>query len=215
MTFTNESEAIRQLTDMILKAGANLFKATKYLYALTAENYYNCNIKDFYKVILNNIFNADVMSAFHITIDNQTCSALNTREYFEIFRLIIYSFAVRLPALCHVEVGGDFMTARQVTAVYDAVMEKGVVNHGDAIAESFQQIASDVKKGKSLDPYNCEWFRTYIFTTIPELAEISNHNLFFMGAAEMLFSLYYLCLEKEFEKRFNALFLQESVPSGS
>lgn len=215
MTFKNESDALLQLTDMILKAGANLFKATKYLYALTAENYYNCNIKDFFKVILNNIFNADVMSAFHITIDNQTCGALNTREYFEIFRLIIYSFAVRLPALCHTEAKGESMNLKQISAVYDAVMEKGVVNHGDAISESFQKIAQDVKKGKTIAAYNSEWFRTYIFTTIPELAEINNHNLFFLGAADMLFSLYYLCLEKEFEKRLNELSLQETVPSGS
>ena len=215
MTFTNESAATAALTDMILKAGANLFKATKYLYALTAENYYNCNIKDFFKVILNNIFNADVMSAFHITIDNQTCSAMNTREYFDIFRLIIYSFAVRLPVLCHVEVKGESMSARQISAVYEAVMEKGVFNHGDAIAESFPQMAADVKKGKSIAPYSSEWFRSYIFTTIPELADISNHNLFFLGAAEMLFSLYYICLENEFAKRINTLIIPETVPSGS
>lgn len=215
MTFVNESGTITLLTDMILKAGANLFKATKYLYALTAENYYNCNIKDFFKVILNNIFNADIMSAFHISIDETTCAPMNTREYFDIFRLIIYSFAVRLPALCHVEARGEYMTMKQVSAVYDAVMEKGVLNHGDAIAESFAQIASDVKKGKSIPPYNSEWFRTYVFTMIPELSEISNHNLFFMGAAEMLFSLYYLCLEKEFEKSINAPVSQETVPTGS
>lgn len=208
MTFTNESDALVELTDMILKAGANLFKATKYLYALTAENYMSCDIKDFYKVILNNIFNVDVISAFHITIDNQTCGPMNTREYFDVFRLIIYSFAVRLPALCHVEVKGEYMTTRQISSIYEAVMEKGVVNHGDAITESFSQIANDVKKGKSVAAYSPEWFRTYIFTTIPELAEISNHNLFFLGAADMLFSLYYICLENEFEKRVNTLFLR-------
>lgn len=205
MTFKNENEATTQLADMILKAGANLFKATKYLYALTAENYYNINIKDFFKVILNNIFNADIMSSFHISIDDKTCAPMNTREYFDVFRLIIYSFAVRLPVLCNVTVNGETMTARQVSAVYDAVMEKGVFNHGDAIAETFPQIAADLKKGKSISPYNSEWFRSYVFTTIPELADITNHNLFFMGAVDMLFSLYYLCLEKEFDKRINTL----------
>jgi hypothetical protein len=193
------------LSDMILKAGANLFKATKYLYALTSESYASCNIKDFFKVILNNIFNADIISSFHISIDDKMCAPMHTREYFDVFRLIIYSFAVRLPALCHTEVRGEHMTARQVSAVYDAVMEKGVTNHGGAISESFKQIASEVKKGKNLAPYNSEWFKTYIFTMIPELSEISNHNLYFLGAAEMLFSLYYLCLEKEFEKRITAL----------
>jgi hypothetical protein len=107
------------------------------------------------------------------------------------------------------------MTAKQIAAVYAGVMEKGVINHGEAITESFSGIARDVKKGRPIPAYNSEWFRTYIFTTIPELAEINNHNLFFSGAAEMLFSLYYICLEKEFENRIKALFLTESVSSGS
>lgn len=215
MTFSNEQAAMTQLTDMIFKAGANLFKATKYLYALTTENYYNCDIKDFFKVILNNIFNADVMRAFHINIDEAGCPALNTREYFDVFRLIIYSFAVRLPALCQVQVAGDRMSAKQIASVYEAVMEKGVVNYGDAITESFSDIASAVKKGKAIPPYSSEWFRLYIFTMIPELAEITNQNFFFVGAAEMLFSLYYLCLEKEFEKCINALAQQETTAAGS
>lgn len=215
MTLSNESEALWQLTDMIVKAGANLFKATKYLYALTADSSFNYDIKDFFTVILNNIFNADVMRSFRISIDDETCSAMNTREYFDVFRLIIYSFAVRLPELCHVEVYGEYLSMKQITAVYNAVMEKGVVNHGDAISESFSGAASAVKKGKSLPPYSTEWFKTYIFTTVPELAEINNHNLFFLGAADLLFSLYYLCLEKEFERRIRTLNSPETGKPGS
>lgn len=213
MTLKNETELIDQLTDMTLKAGANLFKATKYLYALTAENYYNCNIKDFFKVVLNNIYNVDVLSAFQISIDDHTCSALNTREYFDVFRLIIYSFAVRLPVLCQVKTQDKTMSAKQITSVYNAVMEKGISNNNDAVVENFAQNLSLVKRSKYIPPYTSEWYRTYIFTTISELSEICNRNLFFMGASDMLFSLYFLCLEKDFETQITAFYTKDRQTS--
>ncbi|SHI09696.1 hypothetical protein SAMN02745823_02372 [Sporobacter termitidis DSM 10068] len=205
MTIPNESEVTVQLSDMILKAGANLFKATKYLYALTSESYYHCDIKDFFKVILNNIFNADVLSAFQISIDGDACVPLNTREYFSIFPLIIYSFAARLPVLCNVRSGSGGLTVRQTDAIYSAVLERGISNTGGAVAESYESVMASVRRGKGVPPYSAEWFRTYIYTSVPELADISNRNLYFTGAADVLFPLYYLCLEKEFETRLNTL----------
>lgn len=212
MAVVNDSEITRQLSDMVLKAGANLFKATKYLYALTAENYYHCDIKDFFKVILNNIFNTDTLSAFQISIDNDACSPLNSRGYFNVFRLIIYSFAVRLPVLCRVKASGRFLNAKQIDAIYNAVLEKGILDCGIEVAENYEDIMASVRKGKSVIPYNAEWFRTYIYSSVPELAAISNRNLYFMGAVDVLIPLYYMCLEKEFEKLLNTLlFMNESV----
>lgn len=204
MTVLTESEIAVQLGDIILKAGANLFKATKYLYALTHERYYHCDIKDFFKVILNNIFNADILNAFQINIDGDACSPLNTREYFNVYPLIIYSFAARLPILCNVRTGGGLST-KQIDAVYSAVLERGISNIGGAVTDNYADVMAAVRKGKGTSPYNAEWFRTYIYTTVPELADISNRNLYFLGAADVLLPLYYLCLEKEFETRLNML----------
>jgi hypothetical protein len=205
MTVPNESEVTRQLSDMVLKAGANLFKATKYLYALTAENYYHCDIKDFFKVILNNIYNADVLNAFQISIEGDACAPLNTREYFNVFQLIIYSFAVRLPVLCSVRAAGNTLNPRQIDAIYAAVLERGISNTGEAVAESYADVAAAVRKGRGVPPYNAEWFRTYIYTSVPELAEITNRNLYFLGASDVLLPMYYLCLEKEFETQLAAI----------
>ena len=205
MATLNDTEIITQLSDMILKAGANLFKATKYLYALTSEAYYHCDIKDFFKVILNNIYNADVLSAFQITIDGDICGPLNTREYFNVFQLIIYSFAVRLPILCTVKVGGNCLSVKQIDGVYGAVLERGISKNSSEVAESYADMMMSVRKGKTIPPYNAEWFRTYIYTAVPELADITNRNLYFLGAADVLFPLYYMCLEKEFETRLNTL----------
>jgi hypothetical protein len=199
MTTLNESEVTAQLSDMILKAGANLFKATKYLYALTADTYYHCDIKDFFKVILNNIFNVDILSSFQISIDEETCPPLSSREYFNVFKLIIFSIAVRLPLLCNVRKDGCTLTPKQVDAIYSAVIERGIENISDAVSDSYAEIAASVRKGREVAPYSAEWFKTYVYTSVQELAEISNRNLYFLGAIDVLLPLYYLCLEKEFE----------------
>jgi hypothetical protein len=204
MTVLNDTAVTAQLSDMILKAGANLFKATKYLYALTDPSYYHCDIKDFFKVILNNIYNADVLSAFGITTEGDACLPLNTREYFNVYPLIIYSFAARLPLLCLTKAGGG-LGAKQIDAVYNAVLERGITNIGGAVSEDYAEVSAAVRKGKGVSPYSAEWFRTYIYTTVPELADITNRNLYFLGAVDVLLPLYYLCLEKEIETRLTTL----------
>ena len=200
MTLPNESEIITQLSEMIVKAGANLFKSTKYIYAFTAENYFKGSIRDLFVVILNDIFNADKLSAFQLSLEDERCSAVNTRAYFDIYRLIIYSLAVRLPDLCNVGNNSRLLDAKQIKAVYDKVIERGVKTHGEVIEENYQDIFTAVRKGKSIPVYNAEWFKGYIYTAIPELSEINNRNLFFMGAVDVLFPLYYICLGEAFDK---------------
>lgn len=195
--FPNEKVAVAQLTDLILRAGASLFKATKYIYALSAESFYNCDIKDFFKVILNNIGNVDGLGAFHIPVNDNTCGALNTPEYDKVFRLIVFSFAIRLPILCNVKVEGNTMSEQQIRAIYSAILGKGISNIDNAISESFSDIQVIVRKRRDLSPYNADWLRAYLFNNFPELSDISNRNLFFIGAIDVLFVLFYICLEKE------------------
>ena len=185
---------------MVVKAGANLFITTKYLYAFTADNFYSGSIRDLFVVILNDIFNAEKLSAFQLSLEDDSCSAVNTRTYFDVYRMIIYSLAIRLPALCHVECNGRFLSAKQIKAAYDKVLDRGVGINSDAISENYRDIFQAVKKGKQIPVYSSDWFKTYVYSAIPELADIKNRNLFFIGSVDVLFSLYYICLEKEFEK---------------
>jgi hypothetical protein len=203
MTLPNESEVLDRLSEMIVKAGANLFKATKYLYAFT-DNYFNCSIRDFFFVILSDIFNADKLSAFQISVDDGRCDAVNARAYFDVYRMIVYSLAIRLPLLCRTE-DGRFLSAKQINTVYEKILEKGIEKKYDAIDESYEEIMAASKKGKTIAPYSSQWYRAYILSAIPELAEINNRNMFFFGSADMLFSLYYICLEEEFGKYIGAL----------
>jgi hypothetical protein len=118
--------------------------------------------------------------------------------------MIVYSLAIRLPVLCRTE-NGRMLSVKQVNAVYGKVLEKGIESKYDAIDESFGDIMAAVKKGKRIAPYSSEWYRAYILSAIPELAEINNRNLFFLGAVDMLFSLYYICLEQEFDNYIGTL----------
>jgi hypothetical protein len=212
MTFQNESEALEQLADTILKAGANLFKATKYLYVMTSENYYNCSVKDFVKVLLNNMYNADALRVFRISIDSPACSVLNTREYFHVLRQLIHSYAVRLPILCRVNVHGQTMTDKQIEGVYKIVLEKGFSNESVSSADSFQEILRAVRKGREDPPYNADWYRSYVYSAVPALSDLSNPNLLFLGTTDVLLTLYYLCLEKDFEARIHTL-ATDAAPS--
>jgi hypothetical protein len=212
MTFRNEKEALDQLAETVLKAGANLFKASKYLYVLTTEHYFNCSIKDFIKVLLNNMYNADALGVFRISIDGPACANLNTREYFAILRHMIHSFAVRLPILCRVNVHGQSLTDKQIETIYKIVLEKGFSNEPVTTGESFHDILKAVKKGKGREdlPYRPEWYREYVYSAVPSLTDLSNPHLLFLGTMDVLLTLYYLCLENDFEKRIQALCLDAS-----
>lgn len=205
MTPENAANVTAQLSEIFIKAGASLFKATKYMYAMTHESSYQVDIQDFFKVILNNIFNADLLGAFDIAIDGEACAPLNTREYFSVYPLIIYSMAVRLPLLCADKVRAGTLNKRQIDAVYNAVMERGVTNTEGILSEGYEDIAKAVRKKKSVSPYSADWFKTYIYTSVPELAEISSRNLYFLGAADVLLPLYYMCFEKAFDAQLNSL----------
>jgi hypothetical protein len=213
MTFRNETEALEQLADTILKAGANLFKATKYLYILTSEHYYNCSVKDFIKVLLNNMFNADALSVFRISLDSPACAPLNTKEYFYVLRQLIHSFAVRLPILCRINIHGQTMTDKQIEAVYKIVLEKGFSNENVSSPESFQEMLKAVRRGRDEVPYRAEWYREYVYSAVPALADLSNQNLLFLGTTDVLLTMYYLCLEKDFEARIQALLMSAAPPS--
>jgi hypothetical protein len=210
MVFRDEKRAVATLSELIFEAGESLFSATKYLYALSGESYYSCDVKDVFKVILNNVRSADSLSAFPIHVDDSSCTVLNTAEYKLAFRLMVFSFAVRLPAFCNVKVEGERMSDAQISAVYNSILKQGISDPSHIITEKFQDIRTAVRKGSAIPPYNAEWFRAYLYGAIPEFAQISNRNFFFFGAVDVLFYLFSLCLEKEVEGCLHSLCSPES-----
>ena len=195
MYFEDETGAILGIADHISAAASSLFTATKYIYALADDKYYECDIKDVFRIILNNIHSPERLSAFRLNV-SAGCAAMDTPAYETVRDLILYSFAVRVPVLGRSE-NGAALSDEQVQAVYETVLLGRAVNPGGFVQDSFEDIRKRVKRRRPLPPYKTDWYRTYIYSRCPALADISNKNLFLLGAAEPLFSMFYLQHEAE------------------
>ena len=201
MVFINETAAINGLADTILKGGVSLYNATKYVYSIAEKDFYNVNIKDAFKVVLNNITDSDCLKALGLRIDSSTCAEMQNDEYNRVLPMMVYALAVRIPTLKNVKNGKDCMTDDQLYRLYTAVMEKGGENYRDIISETFLETKYLVRKAKPLPPFTADWYKTYIFTYVPSLAEITNKNMFLIGFADVLFAMFYSCIEEELKNK--------------
>lgn len=201
MNFINENNAVRGLADVIIKSGVCLYNSIKYIYSLAEKDFYNINIKDVFKVILNNITDADSLTALGLRIDNYTCREMQNAEYNRVLPLIVYSLAVRIPTLKNVRCDDQCMTDDQIYRLYNTVMEKGAENFNNIIPETFLEAKYLVRKGKPLPAYTADWFKTYIYNYVPSLAEVTNKNMFLLGFADVLFAMFYSCFEDTLHNR--------------
>ena len=117
--------------------------------------------------------------------------------------MMVFSFAVRVPMLKIVKINGDSMTDDQIYQLYSAIIAKGAANYNDFIKETFLETKYLVKKGKPVPPYSAEWYKSYVLTNVPALAEINNRNMFILGAVDMLFAMFYSCMEEELKNKLS------------
>lgn len=204
MDFISERGAITKLAEMIVKAGASLFNATKFIYSIADEDFYNVNIKDALKIVLNNISDPDSLQLLGLRMSGERCREMSSDAYGRALSLAVYSFAVRIPVLKKYKVGEQVMSDEQLLAVYDAVIERGGANIDGIISDGYVSVKQLVKKGKSVPPYSADWYKTYIYTHVPELSAISNKNMFLLGFADVLFTMFYSCLEEELKNIIEA-----------
>ena len=178
MRFINETAAINGLADYIVKSGVCLYNSVKYLYSLAENDFYNVNVKDVLKIMLNNIPETDGMKALGLRIDDYTCREMQGNEYNKVLPLMVFSLAVRIPVLKNVKNGDDTLTYDQLYKIYTAVLEKGAENFDDIITETFLETKYLFRKGKKLPPFTAYWYKTYIYSKVPALAEITNKQVF-------------------------------------
>lgn len=197
MEFKSERTALTELSDTIVKCGVSLYNSIKYIYSLAAEDFYNCNFKDALKVVLNNITDSDSLKALGLRINNNKCNEMNSDEYNRVLSMIVFSFAVRIPALKLVKNGNDCMSDDQLHSLYEMVVARGAENYDEIIRESFLETKYLVKKNKPIPAYTAEWYKTYIFNNVPELTNITNKNMFLLGFVDVLFTMFYACMEEE------------------
>ena len=197
MEFTSERTVITRLSDITVESATALYNAVKYIYSIAEEDFYNVGIKDALKVVLNNVTDPDCLEALGLRINSETCREMSSEAYKKILPLTIYSFAVRLPVLKQFKVGDKTISDEQLLSVYDAVMRKGAENVDNVITESYADIKQLVKKGKPIPPYSSDWYKTYIYTHVPELSSITNKNMFLLGFTDILFAMFHSCMEEE------------------
>ncbi len=205
MEFQSERAAVSIISDVIVKSGVSLYNSIKYIYSLAEDDFYNCNIKDVLKVVLNNLTNIDFLQELGLRINADKCSEMSSPEYNNVLSLIVYSFAIRIPVLKNLTINNQTLTDDQLKAIYDNVISKGARNYLDTIPESYDEIKKLVKTKKPVPPYNADWYKAFIFTRIPELSEIKNKNMFLLGAVDILFTMFYACLEEEIENTINRI----------
>ena len=205
MEFQSERAAVSIISDVIVKSGVSLYNSIKYIYSLAEDDFYSCSIKDVLKVVLNNLTNIDFLQELGLRINADKCSEMNSPEYNNVLSLIVYSFAIRIPVLKNLTINNQALTDDQLKAIYDNVISKGARNYLDTIPESYDEIKKLVKTKKAVPPYNADWYKAFIFTRIPELSEIKNKNMFLLGAVDILFTMFYACLEEEIENTINRI----------
>ncbi len=205
MEFISERTAFTLLSETVVKAGVSLFNAVKYIYMISDKDFYNINIKDVFKIALNNISDTAALYNTGIKLDKDRCTEMNSPEYERVLSLMVYSFAVRLPELKNIKTAGGYLNDRQIKTIYDMVVEKGAGNYDNVIAYDFEDVRRMVKNGKPVPTYDAEWFKGYIYTYVPALAAITNKNLLLLGSCDILFTLFHSCLEEELTRVLNAL----------
>lgn len=203
MDFQSERTVVNFLVDSVVRGGVSLFNAVKYIYSLAEDDFYNCNIKDALKIVLNNITDNDCLKAYGLKINREKCREMESPVYNKVLPLIVYSFAVRLPVLKNIKCDGKTLSDQQIKDIYDAVIAKGAENYKGAIPESFEQIKKTVKQNKSVPPYTADWYKTFIYTYVSELSEIKNKNIYLLGAVDILFTMFETCLFEKLEEIIN------------
>jgi hypothetical protein len=196
MQFYDETAAIDGLADFTVRGGITMFNALKYIYSLTERDFYNINVKDVFRVILNNIESADSLRSLGLKMTPDVTAAMKSDAYSAVLPIMVYSLAVRLPTLKNADTGDAAPTDDQIYRIYQAVLKKGADNTGNIVTETFLESKYLIRKGKKLPPFTADWYKQYIFAKVPALSDINNRNIFLWGIADIFFSMYYACFEE-------------------
>ncbi len=205
MEFLSERTAFTTISETVVKAGVSLFNAMKYIYMVSDKDFYNINIRDIFRIALNNITDTACLYNTGIKLDKERCAAMNAPEYERVLPLMVYSFAVRLPVLRFVKTSGGVLSDKQIKSIYDLVISKGAGNFENVIPDDFEDIRRLVKAGKPVPAYDAEWYKGYIYAYVPGLAAVNNRNVFLLGSADILFTLFYSSLEEELANQLEEL----------
>jgi len=191
--------------DSIKFSAASLFKALKYIYALTDENFYNINVKDIFKIALNDINNVDILDNMGITLSDEILGELSNPRFDVVEGLIHYAFLIRLPFLRVNTPELSKVKEKHMKEVYSQGLKNGAENFEGNIEHDFNSVSKIAKSRQPEPPFDGEWFRRWVYTFADELSAITNRNMFLLGSIDALFPLYYAALPNKISQNLNKI----------
>lgn len=188
-------EALRRIAATVDMASKSLFNAVRYCYLVAENDFYNINVKDIFRIGLNDITNPDCFKNLGIILDENHIGEMGTEHFREVLDVIRYSFAIRLPFIRKYAEASTLKDGH-IKQIYDILEGYGFHNPDGIVEDSFKSMAWLVRTKKNEPAFDTEWFRRWIYTYGHELAAINNRNMFVLGCVEALFPLYYASLQE-------------------
>lgn len=182
---------LTMLTDAVDNAALSLFNAIKYIYMISDEDFYNVNIKDMFRVTLNDVTNPDALESLGLRLVPDKIKELDKPRFDELLKIIRYAFAVRLPFIKRKCTNGNEPDAQVFKTLYSAVCDRGIANPDELIALDFRTSMKLAKSRKEEPFFEADWLRKWVYAYGGELSQFTNRNLFLFGCVEALFPLFY------------------------
>jgi len=198
----NDEDIVQRLVDIIDGASESLFLALKYCYLVADEDFYNINIKDVFRIGLNDITDTECFRNLGLSLERGNIGEMAGDGFADVLEIIRYSFAVRLP-FARRDADESTVKDNQIKLVYELLGEYGFSNPENIVSLSFKSSAWLAKTKKPEPQYDTEWFRSWVYTYGHELAAINNRNMFLLGCADALFPLYYSSLKERLVNELN------------
>lgn len=184
------------MSTVVNSASESIYEALKYIYYIAGEDFYHINVKDIFKISLRNITDSGILGNLGIKLYPETIGDLKNPEFAQVKKLISYAFAVRLPYVRrYLPTKSAVFTENDVKELFRIICEAGAENVGGIIS---MDLKSNLKAARAKDAeepfFDTEWFKTWVYTCGKEFSVINNRNMFFLGAADALFPLYWSAL---------------------
>ena len=188
-------EALKRIAATVDLASKSLFNAVRYCYLVAESDFYNINVKDIFRIGLNNITDPGCFKNLGIILEDAHIGEMGTEHFREVLDVIRYSFAIRLPFI-RKYAENSTLKDTHIKQIYDILEAYGFHNPDGIVEDSFKSMSWLVRTKKTEPAFDTEWFRRWIYTYGHELAAINNRNMFVLGCVEALFPLYYASLQE-------------------
>lgn len=181
------------MASVVNAASESIYEALKYIYSVAYEDFYDINVKDIFKISLNNITDPGVLNNLGYKIYPERIGDLRNSEFAVVKKIIAYAFAVRLPFIKrYLPPKNTVFTDNDIKDLFQAVCDAGAQNVDGIVPMDFRSNMRTAKLKDAEEPvFDTEWFKTWVYTYGKEFSVINNRNMFFLGCADALFPLYW------------------------